>query len=106
MSSFFLSILTFIIGDVREVGPIVKAAQEADAVCHLAFIMDFRQFAEAVATEKKLITALHQVMKGTNKPFIGMFYVPLRPSACIPLHSLLCHTLLIFFSYYWNTFDG
>jgi nucleoside-diphosphate-sugar epimerase len=56
-----------LIGDVREVEPLEKAAKEADAVLHLAFIHDFAKYEENVAIDKNVINAFHRALKGTGK---------------------------------------
>jgi len=56
-----------LIGDVREVAPLEKAAREADAVLHIGFIA---KFDESSDEDKNLINAFHRTLKGTNKRLV------------------------------------
>eukprot|EP00026_Physarum_polycephalum_P003333 Phypoly_transcript_03343.p1 GENE.Phypoly_transcript_03343~~Phypoly_transcript_03343.p1 ORF type:complete len:307 (+),score=45.39 Phypoly_transcript_03343:1423-2343(+) len=56
-----------LIGDVREVAPIEKAAREADAVIHIAFVGTFDN---CKPEDRELMSAFHRALKGTHKPFI------------------------------------
>jgi nucleoside-diphosphate-sugar epimerase len=46
------------------------AAEEADAVVHLAFNHDFSRFAENAAQDRRAIEALGEALAGSDKPFL------------------------------------
>jgi nucleoside-diphosphate-sugar epimerase len=57
-------------GSLTDLDSLRRGAQLADAVIHLAFIVDFADFAGAAATDAKAIEAMGDVMQGTGKPLV------------------------------------
>lgn len=58
-------------GDVRDPQSLVEGARSCDAAVHLAFHMDFSDFAGANRIDREAIGAMLDAMAGTNKPFVG-----------------------------------
>lgn len=57
-------------GDVQDIDSLVTGAQSADGVIHTAFIHDFTKFAENCEIDRRAITAMADVLAGSNKPFV------------------------------------
>lgn len=58
-------------GSLEDVESLKRGAADADAVIHLAFNHDFSNFAENCENDRRVIEAMGDAMKGSNKPFIG-----------------------------------
>jgi len=58
-------------GDVRDPQSLVEGARSCDATVHLAFHMDFSDFAGANRIDREAIGAMLDAMAGTHKPFVG-----------------------------------
>ncbi|MFM2476520.1 SDR family oxidoreductase [Celerinatantimonas sp. MCCC 1A17872] len=64
-------------GDLQQRAQLVEAAQQADAVIHLAFNHDFSTFLQNCEDDNQLIQYFGQALKGTEKRLIvtsGCFY--------------------------------
>lgn len=57
-------------GDIYDLDSIRKGAEQAEAVIHLAFNHDFSKFAENAETDRKVITTLGEVLKGSGRPML------------------------------------
>lgn len=58
-------------GDIRDPKCLVEGVRLTDATIHLAFHMDFSDFAKIMQIDRDAITAMLDAMAGTNKPFVG-----------------------------------
>ncbi len=58
-------------GDVRDPAALAEGARACDATIHLAFHMDFSDFAGANRIDREAIGAMLAAIEGTNKPFVG-----------------------------------
>ena len=58
-------------GDLKDPESLRRAAAEAEAVVHTAFIHDFGDYAGAVETEREVVKAFAEALRHTNKPFIA-----------------------------------
>lgn len=66
-------------GDLKDIESLKSGAKAADAVIHLAFIHDFKDYAGACATDRAAIEAMGEVLAGTGKPLLiasGTFDFP------------------------------
>lgn len=61
---------TDIIGTLDDIDILRAAAEQADAVCHLAFNHDFTKFADNAAQDRRAIEALGEVLKGSERPLL------------------------------------
>eukprot|EP00026_Physarum_polycephalum_P010978 Phypoly_transcript_11167.p1 GENE.Phypoly_transcript_11167~~Phypoly_transcript_11167.p1 ORF type:complete len:176 (+),score=25.98 Phypoly_transcript_11167:72-599(+) len=85
-----------LIGDVREIATLEKAARQADAVLHLAFIRDFAKYEESTKIDRDLINAFAHALKETNKPLVGTlfhFHLPPLPRPSFSLLRYAEHSL-------------
>ncbi|MFT4076564.1 MAG: SDR family oxidoreductase [Asticcacaulis sp.] len=57
-------------GDVQDIDSLVEGAKSADGVIHTAFIHDFTRFAENCEIDRRAITAMADVLTGSEKPFV------------------------------------
>lgn len=57
-------------GTLEEPDTLATAAQHADAVIHTAFDHDFGRFAENCEQDRRVIRAMGQALKGSNRPLI------------------------------------
>lgn len=57
-------------GTLEEPDTLATAAQQADAVIHTAFDHDFGRFAENCEQDRRVIRAMGQALKGSDRPFI------------------------------------
>jgi nucleoside-diphosphate-sugar epimerase len=57
-------------GSLEDIESLRVGARTTDGTIHLAFIHDFAKFAENGQIDKRAITAMGDVLEGTNKPFI------------------------------------
>lgn len=57
--------------DLREPASLVDAVRATDATIHLAFHMDFSDFAGINQIDREAITAMLDALAGTDKPFVG-----------------------------------
>jgi nucleoside-diphosphate-sugar epimerase len=57
-------------GDLDDLGSLRRGADSADAVVHLAFKHDFTDFAASGRTERAAIEAFHEVLAGSDRPFL------------------------------------
>lgn len=57
-------------GDLYDLDSIRKGAEQAEAVIHLAFNHDFTKFVENAETDRKVITTLGEVLKGSDRPML------------------------------------
>ncbi|WP_224372996.1 SDR family oxidoreductase [Hyalangium versicolor] len=57
-------------GDIYDLDSIRKGAEQAEAVIHLAFNHDFSKFAENAETDRKVITTMGEVLKGSKRPML------------------------------------
>jgi nucleoside-diphosphate-sugar epimerase len=64
-------------GDVRDHDLVVTQAQEADAVAHLAFTLDFAAFEETVDDEVALLARLGDALEGTGKAVLAASGTPI-----------------------------
>ncbi|AQR61877.1 3-beta hydroxysteroid dehydrogenase [Brevundimonas sp. LM2] len=59
-----------VIGSLENPAVLADAAQNADAVAHLAFNHDFSRFAESAQEDRQAIEALGAALSGTRKPLL------------------------------------
>lgn len=57
--------------DLRDPASLAEAVRATDATIHLAFHMDFSDFAGINAIDRAAISVMLDAMAGTNKPFVG-----------------------------------
>ena len=57
-------------GGLDDLDSLRAGAEDADAVVHLAFKHDFSDFAGAGRTERAAIEAFHEVLAGSDRPFL------------------------------------
>lgn len=57
-------------GTLEDLDSLRKGAADSDGVIHLAFSHDFSQFEKNAADERKAITALGEVLEGSDRPFV------------------------------------
>jgi nucleoside-diphosphate-sugar epimerase len=57
--------------DIREPHTLVAGVRSSDATIHLAFHLDFSDFAKMNQIDRAAIGAMLDALAGTNKPFIG-----------------------------------
>ncbi len=57
-------------GALEDVDSLKRGAAAADGVIHLAFIHDFSKFAENCETDRRAITAMGDVLAGSDRPLI------------------------------------
>lgn len=58
-------------GDLREPASLLEGVRTTDATIHLAFHMDFADYAKMNQIDRAAITAMLAAMEGTHKPFVG-----------------------------------
>lgn len=66
-------------GDIEDVGSLRSGAKAADGVIHLAFVHDFTDFERCCKIDRDAITAMAEMMEGTNKPLViasGVLHLP------------------------------
>ncbi len=64
-------------GDMNDHDLLVAEAEQADAVAHLAFTLDFAEFEETVDNEVELIGLIGAAYAGTGKAFIAASGTPI-----------------------------
>ncbi|ADW70028.1 SDR family oxidoreductase [Granulicella tundricola] len=57
-------------GNLEDLDSLRKGAADSEGVIHLAFSHDFSQFEKNAADERAAITALGEVLAGSDKPFV------------------------------------
>ena len=57
-------------GNLEDLDSLRKGATDSEGVIHLAFSHDFSQFEKNAADERKAITALGEVLEGSDRPFV------------------------------------
>ena len=57
-------------GNLEDLDSLRKGAADSEGVIHLAFSHDFSQFEKNAADERKAITALGEVLAGSDRPFV------------------------------------
>ncbi|MEO8737087.1 MAG: SDR family oxidoreductase [Edaphobacter sp.] len=57
-------------GNIEDLDSLRKGAADSDGVIHLAFNHDFSQFEKNAADDRKAITAMGEVLLGSNRPFV------------------------------------
>ena len=57
-------------GDIYDLDSLRKGVEQAEAVIHLAFDHDFTKFADSTETDRKVITAMGEVLKGSQRPML------------------------------------
>ncbi len=57
-------------GDIYDIDSMRAGAEKADAVIHLAFNHDFSKFVETAETDRRVITAMGEVLLGSDHPLI------------------------------------
>jgi nucleoside-diphosphate-sugar epimerase len=57
-------------GNIEDLDSLRKGAADSDGVIHLAFNHDFSQFEKNVADDRKAITAMGEVLLGSNRPMV------------------------------------
>jgi nucleoside-diphosphate-sugar epimerase len=57
-------------GNLEDLGSLRKGAADADGVIHLAFNHDFSQMAKNAADERQAITAMAEVLLGSDRPLV------------------------------------
>jgi nucleoside-diphosphate-sugar epimerase len=57
-------------GNLEDIHSLRKGAADSDGVVHLAFNHDFSQFEKNAADERKAITAMAEVLLGSDRPFV------------------------------------
>lgn len=60
---------TVVRGSLEDLDALRRGAEAADGVVHTAFIHDFSNFAHSCAVDQRAITAIGEVLAGTNRPF-------------------------------------
>jgi nucleoside-diphosphate-sugar epimerase len=68
---------TAVRGDMRDHDLLISQAQNADALAHLAFTLDFSEFDETVDNEVELIDKIGAVYEGTGKAFFAASGTPI-----------------------------
>lgn len=58
-------------GDIRDPRCLVEGVRTTDATIHLAFHMDFSDFAKINQIDRDAVSAMLDAMAGTNKAFVG-----------------------------------
>lgn len=56
-------------GNLEDLESLQSGAAQTDATIHTGFIHDWNRYPEACQIDAKAITAIGQILKGTNKPF-------------------------------------
>ncbi|KRN97964.1 oxidoreductase [Companilactobacillus kimchiensis] len=59
-----------VMGTLEDLDVLKESAKATDATLHLGFVNDFAHFAEASRVDAAAITAMGEVLKGTDKPLI------------------------------------
>lgn len=57
-------------GDVNDVENLQKAVEQSEGVIHTAFNHDFSKFAASCEEDRKVITAMGEVLAGSNRPMV------------------------------------
>jgi len=57
-------------GNLEDLDSLRKGAADSDGVIHLAFSHDFSQIEKNVADERKAVTAMAEVLLGSDRPFV------------------------------------
>jgi nucleoside-diphosphate-sugar epimerase len=57
-------------GNIEDLDSLRKGAADSDGVIHLAFNHDFSQFEKNAADDRKAITAMGEVLLGSDRPFV------------------------------------
>jgi nucleoside-diphosphate-sugar epimerase len=57
-------------GNIEDLDSLRKGADDSDGVIHLAFNHDFSQFEKNAADDRKAITAMGEVLLGSDRPFV------------------------------------
>ncbi|QHS74697.1 uncharacterized protein SPAR_L00080 [Saccharomyces paradoxus] len=57
-------------GDLKDLDILKKGAIESDAVIHLGFVHDFKNFEQCCEIDRQATVAMLESLKGTNKPFL------------------------------------
>ncbi|PRY16695.1 NAD-dependent epimerase/dehydratase family protein [Kineococcus rhizosphaerae] len=70
---------TAVRGDTGDHDLIVAQAQQADAVAHLAFTLDFAAFEETVDNEVELVGRIGDALQGSGKAFFAASGTPILP---------------------------
>ena len=67
-------------GDLSDIDSLAAGARACDGVMHLAFIHDFSDFANSVATDQRAIAGLVDALAGSGKPFVSTSGIAMLPS--------------------------
>jgi nucleoside-diphosphate-sugar epimerase len=59
-----------IVGSLGDLPSLKRAAKEADAILHLAYDPNFRNFFKAAKADRTAISAMAEAIQGTNKPIV------------------------------------
>ena len=57
-------------GDVNDPGGLQKAVEQSEGVIHTAFNHDFSRFMASCEEDRKVITAMGEVLAGSNRPMV------------------------------------
>lgn len=68
-------------GNIEDLDSLRKGAADSDGVIHLAFNHDFSQFEKNTADDRKAITAIGEVLLGSNRPFVVTSVMAIAPNA-------------------------
>jgi len=66
-------------GDLGDLESLRRGAAMADGVIHAAFDHDFTKFAENADADRRAITAIGDVLAGSDRPFVVTAGLPLMP---------------------------
>jgi nucleoside-diphosphate-sugar epimerase len=67
-------------GNIEDLDSLRKGADNSDGVIHLAFNHDFSQFEKNAADDRKAITAMGEVLLGSDRPFVITSVMAIAPN--------------------------
>ncbi|MFL6119044.1 SDR family oxidoreductase [Actinophytocola sp.] len=59
-----------LLGDLTDLDSLRRGAADSDGVVHTAFIHDWADFAGSLETERRVVTALGEVLAGSDRPLV------------------------------------
>lgn len=80
---------TVLRGQMSDHDLIVAAAEEADAVAHLAFTLDFDEFDEVIDNEVRLVARLGEALRGSATAFFAASGTPTSQATVATEHDRL-----------------
>ena len=76
-----------VLGDMSDHDLLLAEADRAEAVAHLAFVLDFNRFEEAVENEVNLLRQMGSILAGTGKAFFAASGTPVVPGRVATEHD-------------------